>query len=120
MKCAQFLLRVTHHCLVDMIGGQKAAVQVTQRNADSRIRKDGSPPSSLFRRASSARFRSSISVFVPYHLATFPDRSRRGLPRKRNQRNSPSKRRKRPSTSNGFTEFKASRKVSRIRGRSSG
>src|SRR5882762_2218098 len=44
MKCAQFLLRVTHHCLVDMVGGQKAAVQVRQRNADSRILKDGSPP----------------------------------------------------------------------------
>src|SRR5258708_33792272 len=44
MKCAQFLLRVTHDCLVDMIGGQKAAVQVTQRNTDSRILKDGSPP----------------------------------------------------------------------------
>src|SRR6266481_4297381 len=27
-----------------MIGGQKAAVQVSQRNADSRILKDGSPP----------------------------------------------------------------------------
>src|SRR5258708_24967590 len=76
--------------------------------------------SSLFRRASSARFRSSRSVFVPYHFATFPDRSRSGLPRKRNQRNSPSKRRKRPSISNGFTEFKASRDVSRIRGRASG
>src|SRR6266478_8332140 len=27
-----------------MIGGKKAAVQVSQRNADSRILKDGSPP----------------------------------------------------------------------------
>jgi hypothetical protein len=27
-----------------VIGGQKAAVQVSQRNADSRILKDGSPP----------------------------------------------------------------------------
>src|ERR1700733_8503809 len=44
LKCTQFLLRVTQHCLVDMIGGQKAAVQVSQRNADSRILKDGSPP----------------------------------------------------------------------------
>jgi len=70
--------------------------------------------------ASSARFRSSRSVFVPYHFATFPDWSRRGLPRKRNQRNSPSKRRKRPSTSYGFADFKASRNVSRIRGMSSG
>src|SRR5205807_2157210 len=43
-KCTQFLLRVTHDCLVDMIGGEKAAVQVSQRNADSRILKDGSPP----------------------------------------------------------------------------
>src|SRR5580692_4197609 len=43
-KCAQFLLRVAHHCLEDLIGGQKAAVQVRQRNADSRILKDGSPP----------------------------------------------------------------------------
>src|SRR3984885_15142067 len=68
------------------------------------------------------RFHSIVidSSFVPYHFATFPDGSRRGLPRKRNQRNSPSKRRKRPSTSNGCTEFKASRSVSRIRGRSSG
>jgi len=64
--------------------------------------------------------RSSRSVFVPYHFATFPDRSRGGLPRNRNQRNSPSKQGKRPSTSNGFTESKASRYVSRIRGRSSG
>src|SRR6267154_6644201 len=44
IKCTQFLLRVTHDCLVDMIGGKKAAVQVSQRNADSRILKDGSPP----------------------------------------------------------------------------
>src|SRR3984885_1999203 len=44
LKCTQFLLRVTQHCLVDMIGGQKAAVHVSQRNADSRILKDGSPP----------------------------------------------------------------------------
>src|SRR5258707_10156267 len=42
-KCTQFLLRVTHDCLVDMIGGQKAAVLVSQRNADSRVLKDGSP-----------------------------------------------------------------------------
>jgi hypothetical protein len=41
------------------------------------------------------------SVFVPYHFATFPDRSRRGLPRKRNQRNSPLKRRKRPPLVDG-------------------
>src|SRR6202162_4992968 len=79
-----------------------------------------SKDASLARRASSARFRSSRSVFVPYHFATFLDRSRRGLPRKRNQRNSPSKRRKRPSTSNGFPEFKASEYVSRMRGRASG
>jgi len=40
------------------------------------------------------RFHSIVidSSFVPYHFATFPDGSRRGLPRKRNQRNSPSKR----------------------------
>src|ERR1700760_1945259 len=31
------------------------------------------------------------SVFVPYHFATFPVWSRRGLPVKRHQRNSPSK-----------------------------
>src|SRR5258708_1631673 len=43
-KCTQFLLRVTHDCLIDMIGGQKAAVLVSQRNADSRVLKDGSPP----------------------------------------------------------------------------
>src|SRR5258708_2869055 len=42
-KCTQFLLRVTHDCLVDMIGGQKTAAQVSQRNADSRVLKDGSP-----------------------------------------------------------------------------
>jgi NAD(P)-dependent dehydrogenase (short-subunit alcohol dehydrogenase family) len=40
--------------------------------------------------ASSVRFRSSRSVFEPYHLMTFPAGSRNGLPRKRNQRNSPS------------------------------
>src|SRR5258705_12988670 len=78
-----------------------------------------SKDASLARRASSARFRSSRSVFVPYHFATFPDRSRRGLPRKRNQRNSPPNRQKRPSSSYGFADFKASRNVSRIRGRSS-
>src|ERR1700732_4161820 len=78
-----------------------------------------SKDASLARRASSARLRSSRSVFVPYHFATFPDRSRRGLPRKRNQRNSPSKRRKRASTSYGFTEFIASRNVSSMRGSSS-
>src|SRR5258706_8015336 len=44
IKCTQFLFRVTHDCLVDMIGGQKAAVQVSQRNADSRILKDRPPP----------------------------------------------------------------------------
>src|ERR1700733_6303262 len=44
MKCAQFLLRVTHNCLVDTIGGEKAAVQVSQRNANGRILKDGPPP----------------------------------------------------------------------------
>src|SRR5580704_4822769 len=38
------LLRVAHHRLEDVIGGQKAAVQVSQRNPDSRILKDGSPP----------------------------------------------------------------------------
>src|ERR1700675_555273 len=43
-KCMQFLLGVTDDCLVDMIGGQKAAPRVSQRNADSRILKDGSPP----------------------------------------------------------------------------
>src|ERR1700676_4160241 len=79
-----------------------------------------SKDASLARRASSARFRSSRSVFVPYHFETFPDPSRRGLPRKRKQRYSPSKRRKRPSTSYGSSEFKASRYVSRIRGKSSG
>src|SRR5258708_38478476 len=35
INCAQFLLRVAHHCLEDVIGGQKTAVQVSQRNADS-------------------------------------------------------------------------------------
>src|SRR4029077_13438552 len=50
-KCTQFLLRVTHDCLVDMLGGQKAAVQVSQRNADSRILKDGSPPLLAFPKA---------------------------------------------------------------------
>src|SRR5207253_5094836 len=35
--------RVTHDSLVGMFRGDKAAVQVRQRNADSRILKDGSP-----------------------------------------------------------------------------
>src|SRR5258708_31846955 len=42
-KGTQLLLRVTQHCLVNMIGSQKAAVLVCQRNADGRILKDGSP-----------------------------------------------------------------------------
>src|ERR1700720_1280507 len=42
-----------------MIGGQKAAVQVSQRNADSRILKDGSPPLLAFPK----RLLSPLAVF---------------------------------------------------------
>src|SRR5580692_1553000 len=44
MNCAQFLFRVAHDCLEDVIGDQKTAVQVRQRHADGGILKDGSPP----------------------------------------------------------------------------
>ena len=65
-----------------------------------------SKDASLARRASSARLRSSRSVFVPYRFATFPDRSRRGLPRKRDQRNSPSKRGSGPPLHTAFQNSK--------------
>src|SRR5437588_2953336 len=44
VKCAQFLLGVAHHCLENLIGGQKTAVVVSEGNADRGILKDGSPP----------------------------------------------------------------------------
>src|SRR5580700_447943 len=50
---------------------------------------------SLARSASSARFWSSMSVSVPYHLTMFPNSSRSGWARLRNQRYSPSARRTR-------------------------
>src|SRR6266436_9626775 len=54
--------------------------------------------------SASARFRSSISVFVPYHLMISPESSRSGSARKRNHRYSPSKRLTRPSISPGCSE----------------
>src|SRR5713226_4041673 len=50
----------------------------------------------------SARLRSSISVFVPYHWTTLPRSSRTGSTRTMNQRYSPSWRRSRSSNSPGF------------------
>src|ERR1019366_3618419 len=47
--------------------------------------------------AASARFRSSISVFVPYQFTILPVSSRNGQNRNRYHRYSPSKRRRRPS-----------------------
>ena len=40
----EFLIRVTEHLLVSGICGQKAAIQIGERNANGRILKDGSPP----------------------------------------------------------------------------
>src|SRR5258708_24472682 len=47
--------------------------------------------SSSWRSLTCARFRSSISVFVPYHLTIFPTWSRNGAVRNKNQRYSPSR-----------------------------
>src|ERR1700678_1972430 len=58
-KCAQFLLRVAHHGLEDMIGGQKPAVKVGERNADSRILEYGSPPLLAFLKG----FLSLLAIF---------------------------------------------------------
>src|SRR5258705_8691329 len=83
-KCKQFLLRVAHDCLVDMIGGQKAAVQVSQRNSNSRILKDGSPPLlafpkgllsplAIFNIDSSSIPSDEFSIFIPQgHIASKP------------------------------------------------
>src|ERR1700719_3170082 len=49
----------------------------------------------------SAHLRSSMSVFVPYHLTMFPVSSKSGSTRNKNQRYTPSKRRKRASHSPG-------------------
>src|ERR1700692_2544479 len=57
----------------------------------------------------SARFRSSMSVFVPNHLTIFPSLSNDGVARKRNQRYTPSKRRSPPSLSPGSPEAKTDR-----------
>src|SRR5438034_6158914 len=40
----EFLLRITQHLLVSGICGQEAAFQISERNANGRILKDGSPP----------------------------------------------------------------------------
>ena len=65
-------------------------------------------------------FRSSMSIHVPYHWTTFPDSSRKGQTRKRNQRYVPSKRRRRPSRSRSPGEAKTDRQYSAFRSRSSG
>src|SRR6202158_4581878 len=57
----------------------------------------------------SARFRSSMSVFVPNHLTTLPSLSNNGVARKKNQRYTPSKRRRRPSISPGSLEARTDR-----------
>src|ERR1700680_1193559 len=49
----------------------------------------------------SAHLRSSMSVFVPYHLTMFPVSSNNGSKRNKNQRYTPSKRRSRASNSPG-------------------
>src|SRR5437667_119354 len=56
----------------------------------------------------SARFRSSMSIVVPYHLTMFP-RSRSGTARNTDQRYSPSARRSRASFSNGSPAAQAAR-----------
>src|ERR1700739_1604145 len=50
-NCAQILLRVAHHGLEDVIGGEKAAVEVCQRDADGRILKNRSPALLAFSKA---------------------------------------------------------------------
>src|SRR5258705_3711518 len=48
-------------------------------------------------KTASAHLRSSMSVFVPYHLTIFPVPSKSGSARNKNQRYTPSKRRSRAS-----------------------
>src|SRR6266404_572352 len=63
----------------------------------------------MSRTRSSALFRSSMSVLVPYHLTTFLCLSRSGTARIRNQRYCPSARRRRASFSKGSPAAKAAR-----------
>ena len=65
-------------------------------------------------RDSSPRLRSSISIFVPYHLTTEPDSSRKALARNRNHRKEPSKRRICASASNGLPEAREDFQFSQV------
>src|ERR1700756_1389642 len=71
-------------------------------------------------RTPSAHLRSSISVFVPYHLITFPNSSKKGSRRNKNQRYTPSKRRSRASNSPGSPDAASFCHTSLALGRSSG
>src|ERR1700719_3576048 len=72
------------------------------------------------RSLNSARFRSSMSRSVPYHLTTFPFSSRSGTFRPKNHRYSPFACRTRNSDSIGCPTAKAVRQFSTDRSRSSG
>src|SRR3984893_8401411 len=71
-------------------------------------------------KTASAHLRSSISVFVPYHLTIFPVSSNSGSTRNKNQRYTPSKRRNRASHSPDSPEASNFCHTSNSRGRSSG
>src|ERR1700730_13771116 len=71
-------------------------------------------------RTASAHLRSSMSVFVPYHLTIFPVLSKSGSARNKNQRYTPSKRRSRASNSPGSPEANSLFHTSNSRERSSG
>src|SRR5260370_528236 len=68
----------------------------------------------------SAHLRSSMSVFVPYHLTIFPVPSKSGSARNKNQRYTPSKRRSRASNSPGSPEASSLCHTFNSRERSSG
>src|SRR3981189_920252 len=70
-------------------------------------------------RTASAHLRSSMSVFVPYHLTIFPVSSNSGSARNKNQRYTPSKRRSRASNSPGSPEASSLCHTSSSRERSS-
>src|SRR5260221_4095116 len=71
-------------------------------------------------RTASAHLRSSMSVFVPYHLTISPVSSKSGSARNKNQRYTPSKRRSRASNSPGSPEASSLCHTSNSRERSSG
>src|SRR6266478_6026266 len=92
-------------------------IMATMPTMPSRIRR---ALFSLSRRTSSTRLRSSMSVFVPYHLMSFPDSSRSGTARLKYQRYEPRAVRVRISHSYGSPVAKAACHFSAILSMSSG